>query len=71
MAKTMRKTNLKIQMLAGKNLNSCPDSDSDETLTLVVSPWKVQKRRPLSPSTNQLFQHIFSWYESNRCAKKT
>ena len=22
-------------MLAGKNLNSCPDSDSDETLTLV------------------------------------
>ena len=21
-------------MLAGKNLNSCPDSDSDETLTL-------------------------------------
>ena len=32
----MRKTNSKIQMLAGKNLNSCPDSDSDETLTLVV-----------------------------------
>ena len=22
-------------MLAGKNLNLCPDSDSDETLTLV------------------------------------
>ena len=32
----MRKTNLKIQMLAGKNLNSCPDPDSDETSTLVT-----------------------------------
>ena len=32
----MRKTNLKIEMLAGKNLNSCPDSDSNETFTLEI-----------------------------------
>ena len=36
MVKTMRKQNLKIQMLAGNNLNSCPDSRSQEKPPLVL-----------------------------------
>ena len=35
MAKTMRKMSLKIQIIAGNNLNSCPDATSQETLPLV------------------------------------
>ena len=32
----MRKQNLKIQMLAGNNLKSCPDTRSKKTVTLVT-----------------------------------
>ena len=46
MAKTMRKTNLKIQMLAGKNLNSCPNLKSDETLTLIQKMENIKKKIP-------------------------
>ena len=35
MARIMRKQNLKIQMLAGNNLKSCPDTRSKKTVTLV------------------------------------
>ena len=31
----MRKTSLKIQMLAGNSLNVCPDSDSQKKLPLI------------------------------------
>ena len=37
MPKTMRKTSLKIQMLAGNSLNVCPDSDSQKKLPLVMT----------------------------------
>jgi hypothetical protein len=36
MPKTMRKTSLKIQMLAGNSFISRPDSDSQKKLTLVL-----------------------------------
>ena len=49
MAKTMRKTNLKIQMLVGKNLNSCPDSDSDKTSTLGSSLCLKKKQNKKQP----------------------
>ena len=37
MPKTIRKTSLKIQMLAGNSLNVCPDSDSQKKLPLVTT----------------------------------
>ena len=44
MPKTMRKTSLKIQMLAGISLNVCPDSGSQKKLPLEVFKYLYQRR---------------------------
>ena len=48
MPKTMRKTSLKIQMLAGNSLNVCPDSDSQKKLRLELP--RTQKPNSVNQS---------------------
>ena len=57
MPKTMRKTSLKIQMLAGNSLNVCPDSDSQKKLPLVYLFEFDKNLVALLLNVQCLFQH--------------
>ena len=50
----MRKQNLKIQMLAGNNLKSCPDTRSKKTVTLITKIVIAKKYNLLKENEHQL-----------------